>query len=541
MKHLLWFSISLLLPLGFAQESKGWTSYVDLIYTDAYSMPLPLLPSCVKEAPDPLTALECFHNLEIIDGEAFADCEADELGECEKRYGYPTPYWPEQLAEIVEDVYAEIYDRYYNNVLKYAAIELGKCGVGFICEPGCAFSAYLRILWHAHGSLNTVYWIETFLASFYYLNSTLWYNLPFPGFGSIVLPVFTKETNLDQYTDYAANINEENPYNKDAETRGFPYTFTSPAFPNLTVPYEQNEVLKGLPGLVGFELLKDELEIATLLENQQFGFSVIFEAYGGTETMLVTPVPCFFAIPIPGIRRAFTDYFTVPEGYPIPHTEETPWVPFAIYESFDLGTALKIAFAIGTQLALDPTPPPVISETPIEEVLVCEPLTLLDLIDVDVLDTKDPTEPELSLGSENLVEALQYLILDKMLPGTTEERASITQLLGRSNVFTDLTVTGILDSDTSAALGSLQGEANLPIGDFDLATLDFLSPVLCEGSEGPAVLALKKALENYGFDLDDTDFFDAATQAAVEEFAKQNGLSDAFVGKDFWNVLFSKQ
>lgn len=540
MKHLLWFGVSLLLSLSSAQTSKGWTSYVDLIYTDAYSMPLPLLPACVKEAPDPLTALECFHNLEIIDGEAFAECEADELGECGKRYGYPTPYWPEHLAEIVEDVYEEIYDRYYNNVRKYAIIELGKCGVGFICEPGCAFDALMRIVWHAHGSLNTVYWIETFLASFYYLNSTLWYNLPFPGFGAILLPVFTKETKLAQYAEYAASINLENPYKKDAETRGFPYTFTSPAFPNLMVPYENNEVLQGLPGLVGFELLKDELEVAPLLEYQQFGFNVVFEAYGGTETMLVTPVPCFFAIPIPGIRRAFTDYFTLPEGYPIPHTEETPWVPIALHESFDLGTALKIAIQIGTQLALDPTPPPVVSEVPIEEVLVCKPLTLLDLVDVDVLDTVDPAEPALpSLNVEELVEALQYLILTKL--GTNKERAELAQLLGRNNIFPELSITGIFDSETKTALNFLQGKANLSIGDFDLPTLDFLSTVLCEGAEGPGVLALKRALEAYGFDLDDTDIFDTATQAAVTEFAEQAGLSNSFVGKDFWKALFSQR
>jgi hypothetical protein len=527
-------------------KSLGWTSYVDLVYTDQYSTPMPKLAECTAQAGDPLTGLECFHNLEIIDGEAFEECEADEFGECGIRYGYPTPFWPEYLGEVVEDVYEEIYNRYYANVWEYAALQYLACYLSG-CNPACLLQAKANVLRHAYGSLNTVYWKEILIASLYYMNSNLWYSIPFPTLGGIAIPVFSYYPKPEQYERYAASIDLLDPLD-----RGIPYTFTSPAYPNERVPIilPSVETRQGYPGLYFFEKLKGKLKAASLLEYQQFGFSTLFLAYGDTFTMHVFPLPCEFDLPIPNTKRAFTKWKTIPEGYEIPHTEDTPWVPITSVadpgELFELIPELlqdMLAASVEVPPPLDlVTRPPTTSTTPVESLFVCPPLTLADLATIDVLDnTELPELPDGTGDNSLLIQAIQYLLQNSLLAKYTDKLISILQTLGP--LFEELGITGLLDEQTRQALAFIQGKGNLPItGGLDLETLGSLVSISCEGDEGNTVLALQSALRAAGFNVELTGIFDGATGAALTAFQEQAGLRvTGIADTNTWLALFAGQ
>jgi peptidoglycan hydrolase-like protein with peptidoglycan-binding domain len=510
--------------------STGYSSYVDLVYTDAYSRPLELVTQCMTAAPEAITALECFHNMEIIDGAAFEECNADELGPCGKRFAYPTPFYPEAYGQMVKGVYDEIYKRYYANVLKYANQELFPCLFSF-CDGVCLLNATKNITRHAYGSLNTVYWEEIFAASLKYLNTTLWYYLPFPGYGTIILPIFSDKQNPQQYIDYAERINA-----LDAQDRGVPYGFTSPGYTDQRVPFEPSETAQGLPGLYAFEELKNDLEPATLLEYQQFGFSTVIEFYGDNETMVVEPVWCLGALPLPWIRRALTKEITVAEGYTLPNTAVNPWVPVASPTS---------ALNLTAFLTLSPEPPPVTSAKPLSEVLVCEPMTYNNLALIDVLDTTGPaTEPSFALGQSGpQVEAVQYLLRNNLLSryGTKEERDLIREQMG-ANFLPNIEATGNFDQQTSEALGFVQGKGNLGItGLLDSDTLGLLGSSACPGAKGDTVLALQAALESKGIPVGRSGIFDAATQAGVISLQQQAGLKPTGnLDRKTWLALFSQ-
>lgn len=533
-----WILLSALVFSGYslAQPGTGWTSYIDLIYTDDYQTPLEILPKCLAAAPDILTSLECYHNLEIVDGETFVDCQDEGLSEaaCGKRLGYPAPFWPEDLGFIVEDVYQEIYNRYYANVVKYGWIELLPCLLT-ACNGGCVEAAVKKIMKETYGSLNTVYWIEIFTASLYYMNSTLWYQLPFPMYGTIVLPIFSMQRKLEQYVEYAERINE-----MDEQDRGFPYAFTSPLFANLPVPYDPSETRRSYPGLYEFELLKDELEVATLLEYQQFGFATLFEAYGDTELMNVFPLPCIGVLPIPGVRRAFTDWVTLPEGYEIPWTMETPWVPIAITDSpmTLVGELIKMLVTKASP-PLDPSPPPVTSETPITDVLVCEPYTLADLAPINMLDYDEGIDFSTLSGNSPLITALQYLLRGYLLQRYDESTLALMAANGLELI--PLEITGVFDGFTQAALDYFQGIENLPLsGVFDKLTLVSLFSSSCPGDKGDTVFALQTALNLAGFDVPIDGIFGESTRAALMAFQESRGLeATGNADLDTWMALFS--
>jgi peptidoglycan hydrolase-like protein with peptidoglycan-binding domain len=523
--------IALTLTLGqLAVQAQGSTSFIDLVAAEGYTTPAPVLAACLAAAPDTLTALECYHNLEVVDEVALADCQGESLASCEARVAYPVPFYPEELAETVTDVYDEIYDRYYANVWKYAFKELLKCNLLF-CEGGCVAEAVARIARHAYGSLNTVYWLEIFTASLYYLNSTLWYNLPFPEFGAIILPIFSLEPKPDQYLAYAQSIDDS----ATGKGRGTPYSFAAPLFKNQQVPFAEAERQRGLPGLPAFEGLKDALEPATLIEYQQFGFMSVLEAYGGTELMLVVPVPCILVLPLPEVRRAFTDQLTLAEGYPLPHTEETPWVPSA-------NPTAVLATDITKFLVLDPSPPPETSEKPLSSVLTCPPVTLADLATVDIYGDEPATLLEgLTRGATGPpVTALQFLLRDNLLGQYDETLLGEAKTLGLA--IQEIGVTDVFDTATQEAVNYIQGQTNLPLsGSLDELTLGAVAAITCEGDEGDAVLALQTLLTGQGFKVEPTGLFDAATKAAVLEFQGAKGLdANGVVGSRTWAALFNQ-
>jgi peptidoglycan hydrolase-like protein with peptidoglycan-binding domain len=511
-------------------HAQGSTSFIDLVAAEGYTTPAPVLAQCLGAAPDDITALECFHNIEVVDEAAMAACQGESLATCSERVAYPVPFYPEELSETVEDVYEEIYDRYYANVWKYAFGELLKCNLLF-CNGGCIAQAIQNITRHAYGSLNTVYWQEIFAASLHYMPSTLWYNLPFPGYGAIILPTFSLEPQLEQYAAYAQSIDA----GANGGGRGNAYTYAAPLFDNQMVPFDQSERQPGLPGLPQFEGLKRNLEPATLLEYQQFGFMSVFEAYGDLRLVVVSPLPCVAALPLPAVRLASTQTITVAEGYPLPRTAETPWVPSAV------GSAVSSA-EITAFLTLDPTPPPVTSEKPLNTLLTCPPATLDDLATVDIRgNLPESVFGTLASGSSGVpVTALQYLLRGDLLKQFDATMLEQARAIGLN--IQDIDITELFDVNTLDAVTYVQGLNNLDVTGI-VGTDTFLSLIgsTCEGDEGDGVFALQTLLGGLGFDITPSGIFDALTKSAVQEFQNSQGLTaNGVVNERTWAALFSQ-
>lgn len=511
-------------------NAQGSTSFVDLVAGEGYTTPASLLPQCLAEAPDAVTALECYHNLEVVDEAAMAACQGQSLATCSERVAYPVPFYPEELAETVDDTYEKIYDRYYANVWKYAFGELLKCNLLF-CNGGCVAQAIQNIARHAYGSLNTVYWLEIFEASLHYMPATLWYNLPFPDYGAIILPIFSLEPKLEQYAAYAQRLDAL----ANGQGRGNAYTFAAPLFDNQIVPFEQNERQPGLPGLPQFEFLKNNLEPATLLEYQQFGFLSVFEAYGDRKMVVVSPLPCIAALPLPAVRLASTQTITVAEGYPLPRTEETPWVPSAV------GSAVS-GLEISAFLTLDPTPPPVTSDKPLRTILTCPPATLDDLATVDIQgNLPESLFGTLASGASGApVTALQYLLRGDLLKQFDPVMLEQAKAIGLN--IQDISVDGNFTALTEKAIRRVQGLANLDVTGI-VGDDTFLSLIgsTCEGDEGDSVFALQTLLNGLGYDLTPDGLFSAATTAAVQDFQKGLGLiPNGVVNTRTWAALFSQ-
>jgi peptidoglycan hydrolase-like protein with peptidoglycan-binding domain len=502
-----------------------------LVAAEGYTTPEPVLAQCLSEAPDGITALECYHNLEVVDEAAMAACQGESLATCSERVAYPVPFYPEELAETVDDIYEEIYDRYYANVWKYAFGELLKCNLLF-CNGGCVAQAIANISRHAYGSLNTVYWLEIFEASLHYMPSTLWYNLPFPDYGAIILPIFSLEPKLEQYAAYAQSLEAS----ANAQGRGNAYTYAAPLFDNQSVPFDQSERQPGLPGLTRFESLKNRLEPATLLEYQQFGFMSVFEGYGDRRLVVVSPLPCVAALPLPAVRLASTQTITVAEGYPLPRTDETPWVPSAASSAV---SGLEIA----AFLTLDPTPPPVTSDKPLRTLLTCPPATLNDLATVDIRgNLPESVFGTLASGANGPpVTALQYLLRGDLLKQFDATMLDQARAIGLD--IQDIVVNGNFDTLTVDAVSYVQGLGNLDVtGIVGADTFLSLIGSTCEGDEGDGVFALQTLLEGLGFDITPSGIFDALTKSAVQEFQTSQGLTaNGVVNKRTWAALFSQR
>lgn len=65
-------------------------------------------------------------------------------------------------------------------------------------------------------------------------------------------------------------------------------------------------------------------------------------------------------------------------------------------------------------------------------------------------------------------------------------------------------------------------------------------PVLTKGTKGEAVKTLKAILKAHGFNLNESNYFDNATDAAVREMQKATGITvDGSVGRQTWEMLIS--
>jgi putative chitinase len=89
-------------------------------------------------------------------------------------------------------------------------------------------------------------------------------------------------------------------------------------------------------------------------------------------------------------------------------------------------------------------------------------------------------------------------------------------------------------SKAKAALAQQRAEA------IDAAAPDDARPVLHRGENGDAVASLQNRLRTLGFDLAIDGNFGAATELAVKQFQRQQGLeADGIVGPQTWDLLSS--
>ena len=317
----------------------GVTSYVDILPVD-----LERLGACLTSSSDGL-GRECVPNTEVISVEQFHNCEG-ELATCKTRYAYPVPYTTEDVAETVQTEINEAWETYVDATIDTGNEKLNEappCWVPTPCLPqidwGCVMGRVGETIKVSLTEHNPAYWQAVHESLITNTPGALWWKDPFPELGAVVSPVMTLDP-VPNFEKYRALIEEP----RDAA-----YYFQPRFFGNLPVPHNSNDVQGADPGLYDKELRKYTLNIANLLEYQQFGFSGFFITHGDlhsqtffelprgpylftlcfTETLIPIPVPLPVPVPIfiPLVPRAFNTWDTVAEGYPIPHVKGTPvWI-----------------------------------------------------------------------------------------------------------------------------------------------------------------------------------------------------------------------
>ena len=330
-----WMSILLLMSVTLAvaqkeEEPEGYLSYIDI---DA--APVSNITGCMEESADTLRR-DCLPHVEVVVIDAFEDCV--ERGEgCERAGAYPVSFLPEELAEKTEEAFDEAWDTYYDDTIDEVSKkvnELPFCWLPSVCPtPNIRWDCVAeRLADSATVSLTELqpkYWADVGQALATHMPTALWWESPLPDGGAVISPIFSLTPKPQQYLDLVE------------EPRDVPY------YSNLDVPipYLPNEVDDNLPGITDKELRKADLEVATILEYQEFGFVTFFEAYGDFEntlffkpvrgaymfTLCLTPKPPFvFIIPVPTplfiplVPKAFTDQVSVAEGYTLPRVKGNP-------------------------------------------------------------------------------------------------------------------------------------------------------------------------------------------------------------------------
>ncbi len=317
----------------------GVMSYVDISPVD-----LERLAQCITASSDGL-GRECLPNSELISLEQFRACEG-ELATCADRYAYPVPYITEDIAETTQQEIEDAWEVYIDATIDTGNEKINEfpfCWVPSPCPPtidwSCVMSRVGETIKVSLSEHNPAYWQAVHESLITNMPGALWWKDPFPELGAVVAPVMTLDPvpNFDKYRSLVEGPGD------------VPYYFQPNVFPNLPVPHGEGEMRGADPGLYERELRKYRLDIANLLEYQQFGFSGFFITHGElhsqvfyklargpyvytmclTKTLPPIPVPLPIPVPIfiPLVPKAFNTWDAVPEGYPIPHVKGTPlWV-----------------------------------------------------------------------------------------------------------------------------------------------------------------------------------------------------------------------
>ena len=315
--------------LLFAQEAAGVLSYLDSEGAGLH------IAECSSQEPDPRS---CSPNIEVIDLEVFYACEGH-LATCEETVAYAIPFVPESAAETVEEDISKAWESFVNKTITEVGSEINQllpCWIPTPCPPQVNWECVSERMGTALTTANTdhlpKYWTDVYESVAINTPLALHWRSALPNDGAIINPIFSLEPKPDQYAGLA-----------EAPT-DYPYYFQGPLFPRLPVPYLPNDLNPEYGGINELEERKQQLEPATLLEYQQFGFVSLFQVYGEYRlellfdilqgpylvTACLIAVPPFiipFPIPLPTpvfVARAFTDWPSVPEGYTIPKIKGQP-------------------------------------------------------------------------------------------------------------------------------------------------------------------------------------------------------------------------
>lgn len=315
--------------LLFAQEAVGIVSYLD---SEGAGLKL---AECLAQEVD-LRA--CSPNVEVMHLESFYACQGN-LSGCEETVVYSIPFVLESSGKTVEEDIDQAWTSFVDKTLNEVTTEINQllpCWIPTPCPPqvdwACIAERMAKALKTSYAEYLPEYWASVYKSSAVNTPLALHWRSALPDDGAIITPVFSLTPKPDQYLDLAE------------QARDYAYYFQGPLFPSLPVPYLPQELNAEYGGLSDLEVRKQKLEPATLLEYQQFGFVSFFEVYGEFRLELLfdilkgpylvaaclIPSPPFvvpFPIPVPTpvfVARAFTDWPSVPEGYPIPRIKGQP-------------------------------------------------------------------------------------------------------------------------------------------------------------------------------------------------------------------------
>ena len=319
-----------LFAFAFAQEEAvGIVSYVDIEGGGLR------VGDCLGEESDPRV---CVPNIEVIHVEAFSACRGN-LSGCEEKAAYSVPFISEEAGTDIEEDINEAWETFVDKTIDEVSSEINKlppCWLPTPCPPQvnweCVASRLATAIETAYTDYLPEYWASVYESIAANAPFALHWRSALPDDGAVIAPMFSLTPKPEQYAGLVQ------------EPRDPAYYFQGPTFPRFPVPYQPNELNEGYGGITELEVRKRQLEPATLLEYQQFGFVSIFEVYGEFRlevlfkllrgpylyTACLIPAPPFIVpvpLPVPApvyVPRAFTDWPSVPEGYGIPRVKGQP-------------------------------------------------------------------------------------------------------------------------------------------------------------------------------------------------------------------------
>ena len=292
--------------------------------------------SCLELEPDPRA---CYPNLATIHLDAFEACIGQSLLNCDHKVVYPVPFEPIAKTDMITEDIDVAWESFVNKTIDEVSQEINAlppCWLPTPCPPkinwNCVMQRVSQALQTAYAEFLPAYWAEVYQSIGSHALLALHWRSAYPNDGAIIIPVFTLEPKPNQYQALVE------------EPRDAAYYFQPPLFPRVSVPYIPDELNALRGGITELEERKRQLEPATLLEYQQFGFASVFEVYGEVwfgvlfqvvrgpylVTACLIPVPPFIipvpvAVPTPVVvPRAFTDIASIPEGYEIGRVKGMP-------------------------------------------------------------------------------------------------------------------------------------------------------------------------------------------------------------------------
>lgn len=327
------YAVAALLILSWAaaqEEPAGVLSYIDID-----PVPISGFEGCIGESSDTLKR-DCLPHVEVVVIEEFERCAQDNEG-CDRAGAYPVSFLPEELAKDTETAFEEAWEKYYDETIRVTQEKVNEapfCWLPNVCPMpiirwDCVAERLVDSAAVSLTELNPEYWVDINTAIATHIPTALWWKSPLPRGGAVVTPVFSLAPKPEQYQRLVE------------EPRDVPYYMNA----DLPIPYLKDEIRDDLPGLIKKELRKYELEPATMIEYQKFGYTTFFEAYGDFQnTMFFRPSkgpymyticlsflpPYVILVPIPTplfipmVPRAFTAWPAVAEGYTIPRVKGKP-------------------------------------------------------------------------------------------------------------------------------------------------------------------------------------------------------------------------